>query len=302
MSLRRPTLKRAALMIAAAAFPATTFLAGAHLESRTLEAVFLNVGKADAAFVRPPGTKGFLIDGGLADEYYDAGASVILPFFRWKGVVGLDAAFISHADMDHIGGLFSTLSRVPANVIYYNDCESDDPFLRKTLQTVPKSDARRCVDRFSPSVHFGGAEVRFLSPPVSVRERSGNGADLHLNNSSLCMRIDYGTVSFLFTGDLERAGEEELLNSGVNLRATALKVGHHGSKTSSSESFLQAVQPRYAVISAGAPPYDRGPSEKIVRRLQRLGAEVYWTGRDGAVLMETDGRELKVKTGKRGVK
>jgi competence protein ComEC len=266
-----------------------------------LEAVFFNVGKADAAYVRPPESKGFLVDGGLKNEFFDSGTSVIMPFLRWKGVNSLDAVFVSHADMDHIGGLFSTLTRIPADSVYFNHCEGSGDEIRKLFEIASaKGAALRCLDGFYPPVRFGDVTVQFLNPPV--KKLRGGSRRVNLNDTSLCMRIEYGHVSFLFTGDLERDGEAALLASGKDLRATILKVGHHGSKTSSGRSFLEAVQPKYAIISAGAPPYQRGPSKEVRERLQSAGAEVLWTGRDGAVIVETDGCRVSVRTGNTGTR
>jgi competence protein ComEC len=111
-------------------------------------------------------------------------------------------------------------------------------------------------------------------------------------------RLDYGETSFLFTGDAERPAESELLDAGAALRATVLKVAHHGCKTSSSWAFLEAVRPRYAVISCDDYPESKCPDPKVLERLKLIGAEILWTGKDGAVIFSTDGKKLVVKTGR----
>jgi len=112
-------------------------------------------------------------------------------------------------------------------------------------------------------------------------------------------RLEFGTVSLLLTGDLEREGEEELLAARMPLESTVLRVGHHGSKTATSERFLDAVRPSVAVISAEYPALRRLPNTGVLQRLRSRSIEVLWTGRDGAVTIETDGKKItRISTGK----
>ena len=112
-------------------------------------------------------------------------------------------------------------------------------------------------------------------------------------------RLECRAISFLFTGDLEREGEDELLTAGVPLEASVLKVGHHGGKTSTSRRFLEAVRPEVAVIPADYPVARGSPSRETLARLESAGVRIFWTGRDGAVIIETDGQNLSIKTGRR---
>ena len=105
-------------------------------------------------------------------------------------------------------------------------------------------------------------------------------------------------MSFLFTGDLEREGEDELLNAGVPLTTTVLKVGHHGGKNGTTRRFLEAIQPKIAVIPAECPPSGGLPNRSVLERLEAAGVEIFWTGRDGAVTIETDGKTLSTTAGR----
>ena len=118
-----------------------------------------------------------------------------------------------------------------------------------------------------------------------------------LNSNSIVMKITYGEVSFLFTGDAEKPEEEDIINSGENLKSTVLKVGHHGSKTSSSYNFLSKVKPAYAVISV-APDKSNLPKEIILNRLNKFCDKIYRTDENGTVIMRTDGKKIKFETEK----
>jgi competence protein ComEC len=126
-----------------------------------------------------------------------------------------------------------------------------------------------------------------------------NTREHNLNNSSVVCKLECGAKSFLFTGDLEREGEEELLAAGAPLASSVLKVGHHGGKNSSSRRFIEAVRPELAVIPADYPMARGSPSREVLERLESAGVRIFWTGRDGAVIIDTDGINLTVKTGRR---
>jgi competence protein ComEC len=135
--------------------------------------------------------------------------------------------------------------------------------------------------------------VRFINRRVTDREKHSHKDE---NNASLVCRIEYGDVSILFPGDLEREGEAELLSAGIPLASTVLKVGHHGGKGASSADFINAVRPKIAVVSADYPNAENFPDPGLVEKLKSVGAELFWTGRDGAVIVHTDGKTVYVTT------
>jgi competence protein ComEC len=136
-----------------------------------------------------------------------------------------------------------------------------------------------------------GVQIDVLWPKPAAGSEVTSG-----NNDSVVLRIVYGSTSFLMAGDLEHPGEESLVQAGVDLHADILKVGHHGSKTSSTDAFLDRVQPKYAVISVGERSRFGHPHAEVVQRYLARGIKLYQTGRDGTVTAETDGNTLKVKT------
>lgn len=266
-------------------------------EQPALKVTFLNVGKADAAFVEPRGARGLLVDGGLRNEYFDSGPSIILPFLWWNGNGTLDGMIISHPQMDHMGGLLSVIPHARPGYIWWNPVEPRPGFVTRIMTEARKVGSKVLpADRRRPPVTVGTAIVRFLNKP----SEPGVTADPHgLNDASVVCAIQCGHVSFLFTGDMEVPGEEELLASGIPLAADVLKVGHHGSRTSTSRRFVEAVQPKVAIISSDFRLARGGPGKEVIDRLLSAGSKVFWTGRDGAVIVQTDGQNVSVSTVRR---
>jgi competence protein ComEC len=271
----------------------TLFLRGAD----NLKVTFLNVGKADTAVVQPAGKKAILIDAGGKNENYDAGQSVVIPFLQWSAINSLDGIIISHPEMDHMGGMLSVLRRFPAPRLWWNKNDYRPSHLMKIISSIESSGGEVLpADRNAPPLRPGETVIRFLNGKAGP---VGDNPDKYsANNDSVVCRVQKGRVSFLFVGDLEMTGEEALSASGVSLKATALKVGHHGCRTSSSAQFLEAVRPKAAVISCHDYRGKKCPDPGVMKRLEAVGAKIFWTGRDGVIIMETDGDVLRVRTGK----
>lgn len=295
--LRRPSARRGIIVLVSAASAIVTVTLVTTLSSTgVITAVFLNVGKADACFVRPPGTRGILIDGGLKNDYFDAGHSIVAPFLKWRGITGLDAVIISHPQADHIGGLQAAMEQAPPGLVLLNRIPYRTDLLTAVLTDAARRGAElKQADRTMEELTFGEARLQFLNRPVTETVAPLNGRDV--NNASTVFKLRYGNVSFLFTGDLEADGEHELVTSGKNLQADVLKVAHHGCESSSTTAFLEAVRPKICVISCDDSPLGRCPGQEVTARLKALGCVILWTGRDGAVTVETDGTDIRYKTG-----
>ncbi|MFC1835536.1 ComEC/Rec2 family competence protein, partial [Thermodesulfobacteriota bacterium] len=297
--LSRPTRRRLIPSLAATVVLITALVISPSILSRTtdLTVVFLNAGKSDATFVQPPGSGGLLIDAGQRNAYFDVGRSIVRPFFQFRGIRSLSGAVITHPQMDHMGGFLSVLERTSTQRLWWNDLEYRPPFLSRIIDAATARDAKLLPgDRTAPPTRIGGADLRFLNAPGGKIRKWRNHQDV--NNASAVLRIDFGQVSFLLPGDLGFEGEKELLQSKVPLKATILKVGHHGCKESSSMEFLWAVQPEAAVISCDDYILGKCPDPQVMERLRRVGAQLYWTGRDGTVTIRTDGKGWSAQTGR----
>ena len=235
---------------------------------------FIDVGQADCALLECDGEY-ILIDGGNVGD-----SSLVVSYLQQQGVESLEAVFCSHAHEDHVGGLPGVLAVYPTGAVYaptrtYSSGCFDD-FLYYTDQqglevTIPSP---------GDSLSFGGATATVLGPVKQYADP---------NNTSLIIKVTYGQTDFLFTGDMEVAAETDLLDSGANVKADVLKVGHHGSDTSTGYRFLYEVDPDYAVISVGEGNSYGHPCEQTLSRLEDADCVTYRTDKLGHILAFSDG-------------
>lgn len=220
----------------------------------------LDVGQGDAIVIEGPDGGTVLVDAGPGGPFrLDAGERVVAPFLWNRGILRLTAAVVTHPDTDHAGGMDAV----------------------RRLFTVRES-------------WDGGVEAGPLALGGAVLTPLAS-APTGRNDAARVLRIDFGLASILLASDVERAGEQALTTSGAPLAASVLKVAHHGSRTSTGPEFLAAVRPALALISVGARNPYRHPDHAVLGRLAAAGAHVYRTDRDGAILLETDGRALTVR-------
>ncbi len=249
----------------------------ADLDPPIPRVVFLDVGWGDAIVVQ--GRSGaLLVDAGGAFEGYDAGRSIVLPALARLGVERLDALVVTHRDRDHSGGIVSVLGGIPIDELWLPYGAGSDPALSELLaaagsRTIPI----RELGAASPRLERGDLRIEPLWP--LAESRTGGNAD------SLVLRVELAGAAFLLTGDLEAPGERALLGRGANLSVDLLKLGHHGSRTSSHEAFLRAVAPRWSVVSAPEAGRLAFPHRSVLERVRALDIGLAWTGRDGAVLV-----------------
>ncbi|MBU4141018.1 MAG: DNA internalization-related competence protein ComEC/Rec2, partial [Candidatus Omnitrophica bacterium] len=262
--------------------------------SDKLTVTFLDVGLGDAIFVEFPYSAGaMLIDGGPAGEN-DAGRWAILPFLWNKGINEIDAVLLTHPDNDHIGGLAGVLKNVKVNYVFDNgmpkESTSYNNYKTAVTEKVPHY---RAVKRGEEISGFPQVKLFVLHPPGP--HLAGSAADT--NNNSLVLKLVYKDVSFLFCADIQRQAIEQILPYGPMLKSTVIKVPHHGSDEGEEEDYLfQAASAQLAVISVDRDNRLGLPAPKVVKRLEHLGAKVYKTGDSGAVIISTDGRDVRVET------
>lgn len=251
-----------------------------------LRASMLDVGQGDATLLDLPDGSLLLVDGGgFPHGFPDTGQRVLLPVLRARRRTQVDVVVLSHAHADHMLGLSSVVERYPVKELWHPAGAAPENGQYGDLLKLARARGVRLVgpaELCAKPRHFGEARVEVIGPcPV----HPGAG----LNDNSLVLRVTYGRRSLLFAGDAEREQEARLLAFGVSLRADVLKVGHHGSDTSSSEPFVRAVAPRWATISAGVRNRFAHPRQTTLDRFEALDIAVLRTDRAGSLTFTTDG-------------
>jgi competence protein ComEC len=256
-----------------------------------LRVTFLDVGQGDAILVELPEGQRLLVDGGPGgNQRLDVGERVLAPFLWNRPTQRLDVVALTHPDSDHSGGLRAVLTRFGVREFWENGRWITGT--EETLRAVERSGACRRTLVAGQRLWLGSALLTVLNPdgsrPLDDPPPEGQ------NEESLVLRLDWRGFSLLLTGDLGGPGEERLLADHAPVRALALKVGHHGSRYSSTGAFLDAVEPAVAIISVGARNSFGHPTPEVLGRLEAAGARIYRTDRDGAVILETDGITLSI--------
>ena len=252
---------------------------------RMLRVTFLDVGQGDAILVEMPDGPRLLVDGGPGGAgRLDVGERVLAPFL-WNRPLGrLDVVALSHWDADHSGGLAAVLARFPVGELW--ESGRGPGGAPETVAALSRARVPRRVLTAGQRLWLGHAVLTVLGPAPGPPQAA--------NDESLVLRLDWRGFSLLLPGDLGARGETLMLERGGPLHVLALKVAHHGSRSSTGEPFLAAARPRVAVISVGARNPFRHPSPEALARLEAAGARVYRTDHDGAVVLETDGTMLRV--------
>lgn len=260
-----------------------------------LRVTFLDVGQGDAALVDfPDGALALVDGGGLVGSPVDVGERVLLPVLRSRRRAKIDLVVLTHPHPDHFLGLGAALARVEVGA-FWDTGQGEDEGATGAYAELLSTLRRRRVPILRPrdlcgTRAFGGATIDVLAPcPAPSSDRGPN-------DNSFVLRIRHGRRAFLFAGDAERALEGDLVvQHGPQLRADVLKVGHHGSRTSSSPAFLEAVKPELAVISSGTRNRFGHPHAETLDALARIRARVFRTDREGAITIESDGASLDVQ-------
>ncbi|MDR0292817.1 MAG: MBL fold metallo-hydrolase [Oscillospiraceae bacterium] len=242
-----------------------------------LTVYFIDVGQADSALLLCDGAA-MLIDGGNPSD-----SDLLYTFLKNRGVSRLDYIVATHAHADHVGGLAGALHYAAAGIALSPVTENDSRAFENFIKALGEQGVPVTVPKPGDTFALGGADVMALGPLSLSAEP---------NNTSIVLRITYGSVRFLFTGDAEREEERELLDAGYDLSADVLKVGHHGSDTSTTYPFLREIMPRYAVISCGKDNSYGHPHENTLSRLRDADVTLYRTDMQGTIVCVTDGRTV----------
>lgn len=250
-------------------------------QKELLTVTFLDVGQGDAAVLQCGG-QSMMIDGGKAKA-----SSYIYSWLKKNQISHLDVMVATHTDADHIGGLSGALNYAKVGTAYCPVTSGTTKTFQSFVKYLKKQGKSITVPEAGDEFSLGGAQVRILGPTDPQAEG---------NNSSIVLKVTFGDTSFLFTGDAEREEEQELLESGYDLESTVLKVGHHGSDTSTSYLFLRTVNPQYAVISVGADNTYGHPTEAVLSRLRDADVKTYRTDLQGTITAVSDGKKVAFQT------
>lgn len=243
-----------------------------------IEVNFIDVGQGDSCFIVTANNDTILIDTGDSKK-----AEEIIDCLNGYEFEDIDLMILTHPDSDHISGAQTIIENYTVNEVLMSSYVKDTKLFMNLLTCMDDKDIK--VTQAKLGQEFNIDNVNFLVVGV-------DSVPKHCNNSSVVTKMTYGDVSILFTGDLEEKGEEVVLNNGYDLSAQVLKAGHHGSDTSSSLEFLQAVNPKMAVISVGEGNKYGHPCEVTLDKYNDLGIKYYRTDEDGTVLLEIDGMNI----------
>lgn len=280
--LYRVTRKRILLGVLGVISALSWIAVFANASSGQLKVHFFDVGQGDAIFIELPDKRQILIDGGPDDKVVEKLNSV-MPFWDRE----IDMVIATHADADHLTGLVPVLKHYDVDTIIWNGIEAETKIFEEWKEARDTEGAEVIVGRCCMRFTFSDSAFLEILYPLST-----GAAPVDLkggqNNYSLVIRFVFGDESFLFTGDIERQVEYELVAQNFNLKSDVLKIPHHGSKTSSSELFLEKVMPKTAVISVGRYNTYGHPHQAILQRLEKYDINIRRTDKEGDIIYETN--------------
>lgn len=249
----------------------------AAAQTDTLDVHFLDIGQGDCIIITQ-GNHAMMIDAGDNDK-----GTAVQSYLNYLGIDALDYFILTHPDADHIGGADVILYKFDCETVLMPDKETDTRTYDDVIQAMKSKRYSAVHPEVGDTYSFGDASFTVLGP---IQEYSDN------NNNSIVIRMNHGDNSFLFTGDAEEEAEWDILEEGLNIRADVLKAGHHGSSTSTSDEFLEAVSPKYAVISCGEGNKYGHPHAETMNKFRQKGITVYRTDEQGTIIASSDGNTI----------
>lgn len=238
---------------------------------------FIDVGQADSILIRNQ-DEVMLIDAGTNEA-----GETIVNYLEKLGITKINYLIGTHPHEDHIGGLDQVINNFDIEQIYMPKIETTTKTFEDVLEAIENKNLTVIAPNKGDKIELGQAVGKFMTEPILDKD--------NLNLSSLVLRLEFGNTSYLFMGDAEEENEKT-----INWPKTdVLKVGHHGSSTSSSENFLNQVQPQYAVIMAGKDNSYGLPKQEIIDKLNNIGSEIYRTDEDGTIQIISDGNNIEIK-------
>ncbi len=262
--------------------PATQKPAEHKVES-LFEVHYIDCGQGDSILLRSD-NQTMLIDAANNND-----GRAIVDYLKNQGIKKLDYVIGTHPDADHVGGLDTVINSLDVGKVYLPKKQNNTKTFEDVLLAISNKGLKISAPKLGTKITLGSAVLTILGPI--------NYYDDDNNNNSIVIRAVHGQNSFLFTGDAELQEEQDLMEAGEDLSATVLKVGHHGSSSSTSRSFLEKVNPKYAIISCGAGNKYGHPHQETMTYLDMYQVKVYRTDLQQTIIMKSDGNKLKVTTG-----
>ena len=263
-------------------------------KTQTLQITCLDVGQGDGILIRTPDNKHYLIDGGSSSQS-ELGRYCLLPALKSMGISCLDGIFISHTDKDHLSGVQELLeymekglTTIRAAYLVLPGWTEPPEAWTDLASAAQKAGIKTVTGNAGNIIRSGAAAFEILWPESTAR-----GKDV--NEEAMVMELTYGDFRMLFTGDIGADTEKKLLSAGCLNDIDCLKVGHHGSGYSSSEEFLKKVKPELSIISCSSTNTYGHPSPETVKRLKDCGSQIEYTMKNGAIILETNGKNLRIR-------
>ncbi len=252
-------------------------------EGKVLKVHFIDVGQADAILIQGPEDENIVIDAGNNSD-----SELVVNYIKSQGINELKAVVGTHPHEDHIGGLDAVIRSFKVDKVYMPKVVHTTKTFRDVLEAVNDKGVKVATAVKGVTIPLTGMTAEFVGPVVSDYD--------NLNDHSAVVKLTYGETSFLFQGDAEEVSERDILKSDMKdrLKADVLKVGHHGSSTSTIPEYLEAVNPKYAVIMAGKGNDYGHPHKETMERLENKDIAIYRTDEQGTIIAESDGKSISV--------
>lgn len=261
----------------------------AREDSGLLKIHYIDVGQGDCILIQLPDGQNMLIDAGERDQ-----SENVLNYIHSIGIGKLDIVIGTHPHSDHIGGIIKIIDNMPVNKVYLPRVTHTSTTFEDLLQAIKSKGLKISTAKAGVEIPLKNVKAEFMAPVGDSYE--------DLNNYSAVVKLEYGQSTFLFTGDAEKLSEKEMLENGTALKADVLKIGHHGSTSSTGNKFLNAVSPSCAVIMCGTDNDYGHPHKETLTKLTKAGITTYRTDEEGTILITTDGNTINVITGNKADK
>lgn len=249
-----------------------------NISEDNLKIYFIDVGQADSILIEQKG-KFMLIDAGNNDD-----GEMVVNFLKQKGVTKLDYIIGTHAHEDHIGGLDDVIRNFDEEKILFPKTTTTTRTFEDFVKCVKEKNKKLYAPTSGEVFDFADSTFEVIAPNFDTYESA--------NNYSIVIKLKYKEKSFLFTGDAEKLSEDEILQKGYDIKSDVIKIGHHGSSSSTSSNFLKAVNPEYAVICVGKDNSYNHPKKSVMDRLKKYDIKVYRTDEQGSITVVSDGKNI----------